>query len=254
MSNDDESTTHEPQVGPLTIDASGANGALWAALAKAQDQAKTVTKGGFNEHARYKYATAEDMIAAGRAARRGTGLALVTSWSVQSRDEAPPLLTLHWILAHGDGGVLRGSLIAPVQSSKRNGPDKQTAALASYLEGFVERGVMRLDREGTPPEEDRDSHDDSEDMRAETERQVAAALAAARKAKTPADYTAAKALATSAAQIAGDTQRAHMRTALEEAHDRIKAARQQRAESEDDHLTERLEAAAESTDTPEAAE
>lgn len=140
---------------------------LFAALAKAQEQAKTVTKGGYNQHARYNYATAEDMIAAGRMARRGTGLGLITSWAVELRDDASPLLTLHWLLTHSSGGVLRGSVVAPVQESKRNGGDKQSAALATYLEGFIERGLMRLDREGTPPEEDRDSHDDREGARHE---------------------------------------------------------------------------------------
>lgn len=139
---------------------------LFDALARAQEQARTVKKGGFNTHANYNYATAEDMLAAGRAARKGTGLALITSWSVQSREAGPPLLTLAWLLTHSSGGMLRGSLVAPIQQSKRNGPDKQTAALATYLEGFVERGLMRLDREGTPPAEDRDAHDDTADVAA----------------------------------------------------------------------------------------
>jgi len=136
---------------------------IFAALAQAQEQARTVKKAGYNQHASYKYATAEDMIAAGRAARKGTGLALLTSWAVKAREDlngGAPLLTLSWLLTHSSGGILRGSLIAPIQSSKRNGGDKQTCALVTYLEGFVERSLMRLDREGTPPEEDRDSQED----------------------------------------------------------------------------------------------
>lgn len=133
---------------------------LFAALSAAQDQAKRVPKSGYNIHAKYNYSTAEDMIAAGRAARRGTGLALLTSWVASVDEDARPWLVLSWLLTHSSGGMLRGSLNAPIQSSKRNGSDKQTAALATYLEGFVERGLMRLDREGTPPEEDRDSQVD----------------------------------------------------------------------------------------------
>ena len=160
MSEDALAPAYEPTPTVSPIRVLHATPEIFAALAEAQAQARTVKKGGYNRHANYNYATAEDMLAAGKAYRRGTGLALLSSWVVSIDGDGRPWLVLWWLLVHGSGGMIEGSVNAPVQTSKRNGSDKQCAALATYLEGFVERGVLRLDREGTPPEEDRDSQED----------------------------------------------------------------------------------------------
>lgn len=137
---------------------------LFAALAAAQAQAKTVEKAGRNTDQNYNYATADDMIAAGRAARAGTGLSLVTTWVADEPEEFEKggdygrqwvcaIVRLHWVLTHESGGYIRGSVTAPAIASRGRTPEKAQAAAATYAEGFLERGLMRLDRATDSPDD-----------------------------------------------------------------------------------------------------
>lgn len=144
------------------VDASHANGALFAALAKAQEQAQTVKKEGRNTQGRYLYAEADDMIAAGREARRGTGLSLLTTWALEEASTPGEYgnqwvshrVAVHWVLAHSDGGYLTGAAYVDAVASRGRPPDKAIAAALTYAEGFVERGLMRLDRDENPEDVD----------------------------------------------------------------------------------------------------
>lgn len=151
----------------MVLDLSGAKPELFGALAKAQAAVETVGKDGTNRHGGYNYATADSMIRGGRAARIGTGLALITAWHFEELD--PPaseagqwpgaLVTLVFALTHESGGCVMGSVEGHAICSKARPIDKAVAAAATYLEGFVERNLMRLDR----AEESKDDVDRRED-------------------------------------------------------------------------------------------
>jgi len=151
----DPAVAHPPR-GP-SLDMSGANGALFAAIAKAQAAVESVGKDGKNRDKGYNYATADSMIRGGRAARGAAGgeLALVTAWTFVECE--PPertdsgqwpgaLVTLTFALVHAGGGYLTGSVEGHAICSRGRPIDKAVAAAATYLEGFVERNLMRLDR------------------------------------------------------------------------------------------------------------
>jgi hypothetical protein len=141
-----------PKLPPL--DMSHATPGLFAALAAAQARVGTVAKDGTNKHGGYDYATADSMIRGAREARAGTGLALLTTWSFSEiAGEADgdgqwpcAIVTMHFVLAHESGGWLSGKLSMHAIGSRRRPPDKAIAAAATYAEGFIERGLMRLDR------------------------------------------------------------------------------------------------------------
>lgn len=141
------------RLGPL--DASRATGALWKALAGAQGAATTVGKGGYNDHGDYAYATADSIVAEARRCLSGAGLALVVSgWSTHSRREAPKdakqwvccTVRIHWILGHGDGGVLVGWADMDAVESHRVTSNKAIGAAVTYGKGFVALGLCNLDR------------------------------------------------------------------------------------------------------------
>lgn len=160
----------------MNINAERANGALFAALAKAQENARTVKKEGRNTQARYLYATADDMIAAGRKAREGTGLSLLTTWTVEPSDTPGEYgnqwvcgrVAIHWVLCHTEGGWLSGTAYVDAIGSRGRPPDKAIAAALTYGEGFVERGLMRFDRDENP--EDVDQREELERREARQER------------------------------------------------------------------------------------
>ena len=63
-----------------SMDLSQATPALLESLATAQSRVREVGKDARHSSRGYTYATADAMIAAGREARAGTGLALITAW------------------------------------------------------------------------------------------------------------------------------------------------------------------------------
>lgn len=158
------------------IDTSRITPELCAALALAQEQAKTVDKAGRNRDRNYRYATADDMIAAGRAARRGTGLALLTIWGTvpaalprKGQDFGAQwvhaTVEIRWVLTHAGGGLLSGVVHVDAIASKGRPPDKAIAAALTYGEGFLERGLMRLDRDEDPDDVDQRADDRPADHR-----------------------------------------------------------------------------------------
>ena len=153
------------------MDLSHATPELYAALAQAQGDAPVVSKRGRHDEMgrkAYDYATADDMILAGTTGRAGTGLALFTIPT-----SAPPAkkedygkqwvcsnVTLHWVLSHSGGGYITGAFSGPALASAGRPRDKAEAAAWSYLEGFLERGLMRLSRASVPEDEEVDQRRD----------------------------------------------------------------------------------------------
>jgi hypothetical protein len=119
------------------------------------------------------------MIAAGRVAREGTGLALITAWGTLP---APPrrrgedygaqwihcTVEIRWALVHASGGVLSGTVYGEAIASKGRPPDKAITAALTYAEGFLERSLMRLDRDEDPDDVDQRA-DDPEHREAQRE-------------------------------------------------------------------------------------
>lgn len=155
--SDAEETAPAVSIGSPVIDMSHANGELLAAWAEAQGKAMEVTKGGRNTSTGdgYKYATADSMIAEARGCREGTGLCLFSTWSSVDFDDGSEgkqwvcaIVTVHWVMGHGSGGYVRGTITGHAIGSKGRPPDKAVAAAATYIEGFLDRGLMRLSRGG----------------------------------------------------------------------------------------------------------
>jgi len=167
------SSVHETVMAPreAPIDFAHATPELFAALAEAQARVGSIGKDGHNAHGKYNYATADSMIRGGREARAGTGLSLLTTWTVRplDLDDVPAdagqwpsaIVTLHWTLAHSSGGRISSSLAICAIESRQRPPDKAVAAAATYAEGFIERNLMRLDR-AEPDRDDVDSREEKE--------------------------------------------------------------------------------------------
>lgn len=175
-----------PPIATSPLDLSHATPELWAALAKAQAAVKSVSKDGYNADKRYAYTTADSMIAAGGMARSAAGgeLAVVTAWeqevveppeSVGTKDGPGQwpvaLVTLHFAIGHAGGGYIRGTASCHAIGSRARPPDKAVAAALTYAEGFVERGIMRLDRSEGAQQQDA-AHD--VDSRSEPEHTASA--------------------------------------------------------------------------------
>lgn len=138
------------------LDMSGTNAALFAALAKAQQQARTVGKDGNNAQGRYKYSTAEAMVRGARAAMADTGLAILSTWTQEPADVPQDIdigkqfvcatVVEHFVLTHADGGYIQGRAELDAIASRGRSPEKAVAAAATYMHGFVLRHLLNLDR------------------------------------------------------------------------------------------------------------
>jgi hypothetical protein len=138
------------------LDMSHADGALFAALAKAQQAAVTVGKDARNQQANYNYASAEAMMRAARAAMADTGLAIMSTWTQQASDIPEGMdignqfvcatVTEHFVVTHEGGGWIGGRAEIDAIASKRTPPHKAVAASATYMHGFVLRHLLNLDR------------------------------------------------------------------------------------------------------------
>lgn len=118
---------------------------LLSALAKAQAQAHGVEKSSTNSFHRYRYASAEDVIAVSRQALAGTGLAFVCT-SATVRWEEPAVLVARYALTHEAGGTLEITSETPVIPEKGRPEDKAVATAKTYDLGYVLRGLLLLPR------------------------------------------------------------------------------------------------------------
>lgn len=155
MSDEETALAPATNIGEPVIDMEHVNGELLAAWATAQERAKSVAKEGRNKDRNYDYATGDAMVMAGSIARATTGLCLFSTWSSEDVSDdgegnqwVCAIVTVHWVMGHGSGGYVRGTITGHAIGSKGRPPDKAVAAAATYIEGFLDRGLMRLSRGG----------------------------------------------------------------------------------------------------------
>ncbi len=154
-----------------TIDHSGITPELIKALSAAQAEIGSVDKDGNNTQNRYKYSTADGMIAACKSACGKRGLAIVSNMTPQCVDSAELTLSatirsrdneytlsignqfccgvarIDWILMHESGGMIRGTMRIPAIASPARPYDKALAAADTYGQGFLRRNLFCLARE-----------------------------------------------------------------------------------------------------------
>ncbi len=138
------------------IDLAHANADLFAALAAAQQEAQTVGKDAQNTQRGYKYASAESMVRAARAAMAGTGLAIISTWTSEPAEIpdggdignqfACATVIESFVVTHSSGGYITGRAELDAIASRARPYDKAVAAAATYMHGFVLRHVLNLDR------------------------------------------------------------------------------------------------------------
>lgn len=146
-----------------TLDTTGATGALWGALAKAQADVTSVGKDGTNTQRGYRYATTEAMIRGSRQHLADHGLGFISTWKAHEppasvgdigKQHVAARVEIHWALGH-EAGVVKGIATMDAVASPARPNDKAIAAAVTYGLGFVLRGLLLLDR----AEEDEHSPD-----------------------------------------------------------------------------------------------
>jgi hypothetical protein len=119
--------------------------ALAAALVKAQLAAEAVGKDKANAFHKYKYASAEAMLAEGREAITGAGLALFQLGWVVSADLAK--MTVHYLLLeHTSGENVSWDAETSIIPDKGRPQDKAEAAALTYSIAYTIRGLLLLPR------------------------------------------------------------------------------------------------------------
>jgi len=118
--------------------------ALAAALVKAQLAAEAVGKDKANAFHKYRYASAEAMLAEGREALATCGLALFQKgWSV-SPDKA--MMSVQYMLIHDSGDTLEWNAETSIIPDKGRPQDKAEAAALTYSIAYTIRGLLLLPR------------------------------------------------------------------------------------------------------------
>jgi hypothetical protein len=141
--------------------------ALYAAVAKAQAHARGVEKDSTNTFHRYKYASAESLIAEAKDALAVADLGLIPqrSWvekgdkpfgEIEGKGGSVGTLHAHWLLVHAGGGVLELETQWPVTPEKGRPIDKAVAAARTASLGYLLRDLLQLPRveEGTGLDDD----------------------------------------------------------------------------------------------------
>jgi hypothetical protein len=186
--------------------------ALYAALAKAQAHARGVEKDSTNTFHRYKYASAESLIAEAKDCLSVAGLAVLPISSVvtplerslgdtTSKDGkvsvgAIAKLLAKWLVVHAEGGSLELSIEWPVVPESGRPIDKAVASAHTASLGYLLRDLLQLPRveEGTDMDGDDRDASHSEEQKRQAERvakmeadKKRAQEAATKKTAPPAD-------------------------------------------------------------------
>lgn len=139
---------------------------LYAALVQAQRLAKSVSKEGWNDYHKYKYASAETMIAEARTSLGEAGLAvLAQSWDMDPYDNVDTKnggtigrMVVQYRVLHTAGASIVSVCSTPVVSGKGKPDDKAEATALTYNFGYFMRGLLCLPR--VDASEDVDQRDD----------------------------------------------------------------------------------------------
>lgn len=149
------------------------------ALVQAQIACVPVEKDSTNSFHKYKYASSDDMVAAGKRAMNSAGLALARiGWthepakyvvydSLREKPDAAPhgeyipaRLVVTYALASAEGeSMILPPVSVPVLPEKGRPEDKAEAAALTYSHGYVVLGLLELER---ADESDVDRRDDRE--------------------------------------------------------------------------------------------
>lgn len=128
---------------------------LYAALARAQGEARAVEKDSTNPNHGYRYASAEAMIIEARATLSRQGLAICPiSYRLQERtyverayvERAVLMLWVEYMLTHTAGGTQMLESETPVLPGKGRPLDKATAAAKTHDLSYMLRGLLLLPR------------------------------------------------------------------------------------------------------------
>jgi hypothetical protein len=136
------------------------NSQLYSALAKAQAACAGTAKKSSNDHHRYKYASAEDMIDAATQAMAPNDLWLVCTSAVPDDLSAPKAMTVMYLLGHASGdSMVLGPYSLTTHPDRGRPGDKAVTTCLTYLQAYCIRGILNVPRveEGT----ERDSQDDA---------------------------------------------------------------------------------------------
>lgn len=130
---------------------------LYAALVAAQRAASAVEKDGTNSFHRYKYASAEAIIAEARAALSGAGIAVfVDSWELsRAGGAAHATVRVVYVVAHESGESVTCSAETSAVEEKGRPADKAEATALTYSLGYFLRGLLLLPRVEADHEVDR---------------------------------------------------------------------------------------------------
>lgn len=127
-------------------------------IVDAQKLIHPVEKSSTNQFHKYKYASGEDVLTAGRAALNTAGLALLTEgWAIRRGDENnPDAVDVSYLLCHADGSQWRPhSVETPIIPDKGRPPDKALAAALTYNIAYYLRGLLLIPRAETEAEVDK---------------------------------------------------------------------------------------------------
>jgi hypothetical protein len=149
------------------------------ALVQAQIACEPVEKDSTNSFHKYKYASSDDMVAAGKRAMNSAGLALARiGWahepakyvvydSLREKPDAAPhgeyipaRLVVTYALASAEGEtVILPPVSVPVLPEKGRPEDKAEAAALTYSHGYVVLGLLELERADESDVDRRDDRD-----------------------------------------------------------------------------------------------
>ena len=133
-----------------------------AALVEAQASAQPVEKGSENSFHRYKYASAEALMAEGRKALTEAGLVLAClGWELVDHGDTPPDVVVRFRLWHGPSGEsIDWPVTMPAVPEKGRPIDKAVSTALTYAQGYAIRGLLCLPRvDGTEDVDQRDDRD-----------------------------------------------------------------------------------------------
>lgn len=133
------------------------------ALVKAQAAARAVDKASRNNFHGYQYASAEDVLAAGREAMNSAGLALICAgWTLvpSANAEEHDRIHVRYLLVHAEGdSYALEDTSTPVIPEKGRPEDKAEATALTYSIGYTMRGLLCLPR-GASEDDDVNKRDD----------------------------------------------------------------------------------------------
>lgn len=133
-----------------------------SALVKAQATVKPVEKDSTNSFHKYKYASSDDVVAVGREALVGAGLALArVGWShTPLTEHEPARINVQYMLTSSDGECWMCPLASvPVLPEKGRPEDKAEAAALTYSHGYMVLGLLQMERRDEGAVDQRDDRD-----------------------------------------------------------------------------------------------